>query len=240
MGRLREKLIQQYAEHYSAVNKRIDDKLADPATARARQLIYGDLVDSLPPGSKILDVGCGAGSFLQWVSSKPGVVAKGVDKSWGQVEAARDLLPGVEILCEDGAEYLRNNSETFHGIFCMDVLEHIEGEDSLLEWVESAFHALCEGGFFCCRMPNAANLTSNYSRYMDITHERCFTATSALQLLNAAGLRECRILPIQAAHFTGRFRLALEAYVHRIVFRLCGRGSERIFTSNICAVGYRK
>ena len=89
----------------------------------------------------------------------------------------------------DGLEYLRSNRDSFDGIFCTDVLEHIPGTANCIEWVQAAHNALRPGGFFVCRCPNAANLTAGFSRYIDLTHERSFTDVSMLQLLEAGDLQ---------------------------------------------------
>src|SRR5205807_1987927 len=117
------------------------------------------------------------------------------------------LLPDTEIALEEGLEYLRKHPDSFSGIFCSDVLEHIPGDDDLLGWVESCIRALKPGGFFVARSPNAANLSATYSRYLDLTHERCFTSQSMLQLFEVAGFQNSRILPLRVGHFSGRARI---------------------------------
>lgn len=240
MSRLRDILVRQYAEHYSRINESVDPRALTDRSMAMMSLMYGDIIASLPPGSRILDLGCGTGFLLNWLSRQPGITAIGVDGSATQVDIARRCLPEVEVVCEDGLEFLNRNQKTFSGIFCTDVLEHIYNEDNMLAFVESAREALLNGGFFFCRMPNAANLTATYSRYIDLTHERSFTSASILQLLEAAGLRDCRIVPIRMAHMSGRIRLVLERLIHRAIFRLCGHDLEKVFTSNVCAIGYRK
>jgi cyclopropane fatty-acyl-phospholipid synthase-like methyltransferase len=174
MSRLRRLVIEKYADHYSRVNIPTHSTTLPTKILRGMQANYGDLIRSLPPGSQVLDLGCGVGFLLFWLSQQPGIIPIGVDSSITQVKVARENVPGVEIISEDGLEYLRKNTGRFKGIFCIDLLEHIPGDDLCLEWVEAARDALQPGGFFYCRCPNAANLTGNYSRYMDLTHERIF------------------------------------------------------------------
>lgn len=234
MGRLRERVLAMYGEHYARVNR--DEEMGP--RLRAMEAMYGEFVASLPAGSRVLDLGCGAGFLLSWLGTRPGIVPVGVDRSMPQVEVARRRLPGVAIICEDGLRYLRNNRNGFAGIFCLDVLEHVPGEDRCLNWVEMALAALHPGGFFLCRVPNAASLIGNHSRWMDLTHERLFTSTSILELLRAGGLKDCRVVPFRAAHFLGRVQVMVEAAVHRGVFWMCRRRWEGVFTKNVCAVGF--
>lgn len=234
----RDRLIQDYATHYARVNEFVDPTTMSARDLETMTLNYGFLVDALPPGATVLDVGCGTGILLRWLADREGVTPVGVDLSPTMVGFARSKLPAIEIACADALEFLRERQGAFHGIFCTDLLEHIPGVDECIELAEAARAALEPGGFFYCRSPNAASLTGSYGRYMDLTHERAFTSTSMLQLLDAAGFERARVVPIRAPHAAGRARLAVEAALHRVVFRICGRGLERVFTSNVCAVGF--
>ncbi len=241
MSRLRERLIEQYARQY----KRVNFYDTDPSSISSRtleymDLMFRDLVAPLPNGSRVLDLGCGTGLLLAWLARQPGLIPVGVDSSESQIEIARKSLPGIEVTLADGLEYLAQNPNTFAGILCNDVLEHIPGEDQCLAWVEAARNALIDGGFFCCRVPNASNLTGSHARYIDLTHERAFTDTSLFQLLEAAGLQDCRIVPVRAKRPIARLRLFLERILHTIVYLICGQGGRRVYTNNISACGYKK
>ncbi len=240
MSRLHDTLIEQYAEHYQRVNAYVISEMPPVKYFKGMQLMYGDLISQVPHNGKVLDLGCGTGFLLSWLAAQKNIVPVGIDSSGSQVEIARSRLPTLEIICDDGLHYLHQNPDTFAGIFCTDVLEHIPGEDLCLTWVEAAWAALRPGGFFFCRVPNAANLTGTYSRYIDLTHQRSFTSPSLLQLLQAGGLQNCRIVPIREGHYSGKIRLMAESVLHRVIFRICGRDLERVFTSNVCAVGFRK
>jgi hypothetical protein len=74
---------------------------------------------------------------------------------------------------------------------------------------------------------------------MDLTHQRCFTATSLVQLLEAGGLAEARPTPLRNVNWRDGTRLAAEHAFHLCLFYLTGRRSERFFTQNIHAVAYR-
>jgi cyclopropane fatty-acyl-phospholipid synthase-like methyltransferase len=238
MSRLHDDLIANYAEQYARVNVSVDPATAPPRHWKALDLTHGDLIARLPAGSEILDLGCGTGYLLSWLGRHPGIVPVGVDASAGQAALARRFLPDLDIESSEGLDYLRRNAGRFKGIFCTDVLEHLPGDDLRLEWLDAAREALQPGGFFYCRVPNAANLLGARGRYMDLTHDKIFTETSLLQLLEAARFRSCRVVPIRAAHLSGRVRLAAEALLHKMIYRLCGNTLERVFTGNVCAVGF--
>ncbi len=240
MGRLDAKLSQAYFTHYARINP-----CTDPAKLSARvlanfRLMYGELVESLPTGSRVLDLGCGTGFLLRWLSSLENVIPVGVDASQSQVEALRSYLPGIEVHCADGLDYLKGGQEAFGGIFSTDVLEHLPSADLCLEWIEAVRASLIPGGFFVCQVPNAANLTGFYSRSMDLTHHRAFTSSSLLQLLEAGGLEGCAVMPMKYADIKGKMRRKLENLVHSALYRVCSRERDAVYSFNIIGVGYRR
>jgi 2-polyprenyl-3-methyl-5-hydroxy-6-metoxy-1,4-benzoquinol methylase len=239
MSQLRDQLVTDYAEHFSRLNTSLDAQQMSPHELRMHDLTFGPVLRECPRPARILDLGCGVGFLLNWLSRHPGVTPVGVDASPTQLEIARKMFPDLEITASDGLDYLRSHADSFDGIFCTDVLEHIPGTDNCIEWVQTARAALRPGGFFACRGPNAANLTGGFCRYIDLTHERSFTDVSILQLLDAGGLRRNRILPIKAGHVAGRIRQQVEYMLHRVIYRICGVSVAKEFTYNVCAVGYR-
>jgi 2-polyprenyl-3-methyl-5-hydroxy-6-metoxy-1,4-benzoquinol methylase len=238
MSRLRDKLIQQYAEHYARTNEDINPTSMQPQAFAALEATFGPALDGVTPGARVLDVGCGTGFLLYWLWKRGGVAPVGVDASRTQIAVLKQHLPEIEVHCADGLSFMRQHPGTFEVIFCTDVLEHIPDE-ILLDWVETARAALTPGGAFVCRVPNASNLTAAQARYIDLTHERCFTVQSLTQLLDTGGFSGCRILPIRLAHLSGRVRLLAEQILHRAVYRICGDAGQRVFTSNIVALARR-
>jgi 2-polyprenyl-3-methyl-5-hydroxy-6-metoxy-1,4-benzoquinol methylase len=233
---LRQKLIRDYASHYARHNDGLGP-VAQAANARAHlDASYGDIVASLAPGSEVLDLGCGSGYLLAWLSTHGHLRVAGVDTSESQIAAAANDLPGVHVECGDGIRFLRRHPGRFAAIFCLDVLEHIP-DDQLLDWLTATHDALMPGGLFICKVPNAANLTAAQLRYIDLTHVRSFTGSSLQQLLEAADFVHCRMMPVRAGRVLGSIRGTVEWLVHKALYRLCGNGRERIFTLTLIGVG---
>lgn len=240
MSRLRDRLSEQYAKHYARVNPTTDPVAMAERNYKSMQAMYSDLLSALPEGSRVLDLGCGTGMILYWLSKQRDIIPIGVDNSATQVQIAKQCVPGMDIFFEEGLSFLQRHPDSFSGILCIDVLEHLETADLCLELVETARAALTPGGFLFCRVPNAANLFSSYSRYMDLTHERLFTSTSLLQLFEAAGFQRCQVRPERYGELRNRFRVTLETPFHRFLFRLCGHGPrEKIFTANVCIAAFK-
>ncbi len=83
--------------------------------------------------TSLLDIGCGVGEFGKHCKKDiPGLAVKAVDVSKVAVEKARKN--GVDAICADvGNERLPFDGESFDGIFCGEVIEHVFDTDGLLE-----------------------------------------------------------------------------------------------------------
>jgi len=208
-------------------------------TLRSLDRTHGDLVRSLPAGARVLELGCGSGTLLRWLSEyHPHVKPVGVDVSAGQIATVRSALPLAEVYQNDGLEFLRQHPSEFAGVFCFHLLEHLPDAE-LVAWVRSIYSALSPGGFFCCRTPNAANVVGLYHRYDDLTHTRVFANDSLLQLMDIAGFAEARIVPIRAGWPVAWVRSTLEYVLHRMLFLISGNATVRHFSTELCAVARR-
>lgn len=234
---LNQRLLDQYSQHYARVNRSVVPGAMSRRQRQGLERTHQHLIRGLPPGSRVVDIGCGTGHLLRWLSEYRGLELNGVDQSDEQLAIARNGLADVEFTQGDGRAYMSANPGAFAGIFCFDVLEHIPGDDQLLAWIETAHSALQPGGFFCCRCPNAANLLASYSRYIDLTHQRMLTRTSLIQLLEAGGFVEMEVVPLRPGWIGGAIRMTVESWVHQMLYHLCGRRPEPIVTTNICVVG---
>ncbi len=86
-------------------------------------------LDGLPPGSKVLDAGCGTGGLLRVLNEKFEVT--GLDASRDAVEAARP-----QAITQGEVEAIPFRTEDFDAVTCIDVLYH--------QKVGSEVHALKE------------------------------------------------------------------------------------------------
>src|SRR5258708_24035038 len=117
MSTLHDAAIRQYTEQYGRVNPAgLDATKVAPRTYRNMELMYGSGVDRLTPGSVVVDIGCGAGFFLRWLSKRPGLRLLGVDACEGQADCARRAAPQAEIVVQDALTFLENKSSVFGGV----------------------------------------------------------------------------------------------------------------------------
>jgi cyclopropane-fatty-acyl-phospholipid synthase len=77
----------------------------------------------LQPGMKVLDLGCGFGSFLKYAAEKYGVSGVGVNLSKEQVKFARDAAKGLPL--EFQLKDYREANGTFDRIISIGLMEHV-------------------------------------------------------------------------------------------------------------------
>jgi len=146
----------------------------------------------LDTSAPILDIGCGAGDFLDAVQSDGYTCVEGVDLSPSQVRAAAARgLTGVTLA--PAVEYLRARPERYAVISAFSVLEH-QGRAELFEMLDAVTGALRPGGCLIAVVPNAKGLFGAHVRFADITHELSFTPMSVTQICAVVGLKEPLVL----------------------------------------------
>ena len=243
MNRLRQALFDQYDQHYlrgNALRKETVNAAEYERHMANYECEFASVLKRAPQDAPIVDIGCGMGFLLYWLSRTRSQQFSlvGVEFSEAQLAFARENLPpNVEIVKNSGTAYLRDHPGRFSIVFCTDVLEHLENDDELLEMLETSRAALLPGGLFVCRVPNMANLAGPQLRYIDITHTRGFTSSSLLQLLEGVGFSKVWIEPRRAEDTSQWLRMRIEHWLHFVVFRICGVATESHFGRTISAVG---
>jgi SAM-dependent methyltransferase len=78
---------------YTAIEAWTYDAFIAPAVAELLARNLGEMLDRIPRGGRVLDVGCGGGQALALLAAeRPDLRLHGVDLSWGQVGRARARL----------------------------------------------------------------------------------------------------------------------------------------------------
>ena len=162
-----------------------------------------------PEAARILDIGCGAGEFLELSGERFGAVL-GIDPSPASVRLCRSR--GVPALRADGSA-LPFASGSMEVVRAMNILEHILDPRV---FVREIYRVLEPGGLVLIRMPTQYSIlypVANF--YDDYTHIRPLSRPGLRRLLNDAGLE---ILSIQG-YTAGRNWLE----------RILGRGLGLVF-----------
>jgi len=99
----------------------------------------------LQPGMKILDIGCGWGSFIKYAAEKYNVEAIGITVSREQVEFGEKLCTGlpVEIRLQD----YRDVNDKFDHIVSIGMIEHV-GYKNYRTYMEVVHRCLKDDGLF--------------------------------------------------------------------------------------------
>lgn len=166
------------------------------------------LAEPLPPGARVLDVGCATGFFLDLVARR-GAEPYGVEVSPYAARVAAARFPG-RIVCGElaGAGY---PAEMFHAVFLSDVVEHVLDPAALLREV---FRVLRPGGCVVVTTPDAespgARLLGRHWYHLKEEHLVYFTRRALRYALARAGFRALRFRPgrkaVTLAYLASHFR----------------------------------
>jgi SAM-dependent methyltransferase len=241
MSEFKERLIQEYRSHYEEMNPSIDPTSPNRKSVLCWQRTWGPMLARLPADLPILDLACGTGFLSFWLAKTQRRPVIAVDASVEMIRFGKKQVEEAgERVCltfevSDGLKYLQNTELNFAAIFCTDILEHLS-ESELAEWLLAVQKRLGSNSKFCCRVPNASNLLASYSRYIDLTHTRCFSASSLRQLLRAYDFSSIQVFDEVPGHLLGKVRQQFEHFLHRFLFRLTGRTGGEPFGRNIYAI----
>ncbi len=162
----------------------------DPDEVRRTQTErYADLLlDRLPAGLPVVDIGCGRGELLQELQRR-GATVLGVDTDPGMVAEAGER--GVPVRQRDAVGFLREvEPGSLGAIFSAHVAEHLLLDD-LLELISLSVSRLRPGGVFVAETPNPESLIVLGNSYvLDPTHVRPLHPSLFTFLCESAGFRE--------------------------------------------------
>jgi methionine biosynthesis protein MetW len=156
-----------------------------------------NILDSLPRGLSVLDVGCGSGVHGAELKRAHGHRVTGVDLSEQSIAKAKTRLEEAYVADVTKPErYPFFGSRRFDVIVFSDILEHLYDPASVLS---SHYHLLAPGGHLLISLPNVAiwnvRLSVLAGRFeyqdtgtLDRTHIRFFTRSTFQRFVREAGL----------------------------------------------------
>jgi O-antigen chain-terminating methyltransferase len=151
---------------------------------------YIPYADRFPRGSRVLDVGCGRGEFLELLAER-GIEGCGIDSDADMVEAVRKK--GLQAEAADALPYLRDHANEFDGVFASHVIEHLPAEQ-VRDLVHGAAGALRPGGRLLLVTPNPHNLQMHLRDFwIDLQHVRFYSQDGVRWLLHEAALRDIEV-----------------------------------------------
>ncbi len=136
-------------EHWKTTNFEILFKII-----RSNQFIIKITKKYLPPGSKILEGGCGRGDKV-YVLSKSGYDVYGVDWAKRTVDLINKFAPELKVTCQD-VRSLNFEDNFFDGYWSLGVIEHFyEGYEAV---IKEAYRVIKKNGILFLTFPSMSIL----------------------------------------------------------------------------------
>ena len=137
---------------------------------------------------RVLDIGCGDGTFAARLAAQQGARVTGVDPSPAALERARAAHPGLDWLAPTVEGALPLADASFDVVVCVYVLEHVADTQSLMS---EARRVLVRGGLLAIAVPyhgrtrNMMTALRGFERHFDPLEPvlRFYTARSLRALL---------------------------------------------------------
>ena len=168
---------------------------------------------NLPKSARILDIGCGSGSFLKALSEQGYTEIAGIDLSEEQVKLAHQL--GVtQVQQGDLVDFLNAADHKFDLISGMDIIEHFT-KNELVDLLRLIQNHLNPCGIAIFRTPNLDAPMATVYANGDFTHENYMNASSAQQVLMACGFEQ-----VQVFESNMQIPNALKEIIRKVVFSL--------------------
>jgi GT2 family glycosyltransferase/2-polyprenyl-3-methyl-5-hydroxy-6-metoxy-1,4-benzoquinol methylase/glycosyltransferase involved in cell wall biosynthesis len=169
---------------------RYDDQRAIEPTPDSS---YGKLLAHVPPGARVLDVGCAYGGFSAALRRLRNCTVVGVEIDPIEAESARSRCD--QLFVGDIADLVHRLPRDFDVVVAADVLEHLADPKTVLEALAGV---LRPGGAVLASIPNVTHLSVILSlangRFprsreglLDSTHVQFFGEQDVLELFRAAG-----------------------------------------------------
>jgi len=134
---------------------------------------------------RVLDLACGPGVFLELLR-EAGIEAIGVDRDEEIVKKARQK--DLNVIQADIFDYLERTEESYEGIFCSHVLEHLPFDRVTLfiEWIAKR---LVPGGILVFVLPNPGSIRLHlFGFWRDPEHVRFYTGNLIASVCHHYGL----------------------------------------------------
>jgi SAM-dependent methyltransferase len=156
------------------------------------------------PGARLLDLGCGVGTVATHLNAA-GYVVDYADVHPEALDRARRRARERLGAAAEERRYLRLDvtreaPPPYHGILCLDVLEHLPDDLGVLRRIASSLTAAGPAAFLLLTVPAFPVLWSRWD--VAERHQRRYTRRALRQLAEAAGLRverlSCFFLPLFA------------------------------------------
>jgi SAM-dependent methyltransferase len=189
-----EKVVERNVKQKNSLQKfsRLLKRFFSKATKRDKSAIfYNRLLKYLPAKSKILDIGCGDGSFIY--KAKESFVCTGIEISEYLASLARKD-PGVKVISGNFLS-MEFNSQEYDGVTLISLLEHLEDP---LQAMKKCFGFLRRGGVLLMKTVNYNCLNrrvkrENWTGFRPPDHVVYFNPSNLKLLLKKTGFKKIKV-----------------------------------------------
>ena len=137
-----------------------------------RDLEWNEFKKYIKPNQRFLDLGCGAGYFLDKASKELNCEVYGIDPSPGKHGVGRYGDSINQNIIKGFAENIDYQDEYFDAILCSHVLEHVTDEEKSLSEIR---RVLKPDGVLIIGMPTASmSIIAVFSHYFFTTHANIY------------------------------------------------------------------
>jgi SAM-dependent methyltransferase len=193
-------------DYYEQLWQRLPDVLDPPELAMRTRLLAGEL----RAGDRVLDLGCGEGTFTQIAADLGAGTVIGVEVAQAAIDRARRAHPDLDFRLApiDGPLPLPDGSVDL--VWCSEVIEHVA---DTAPWLSELRRVLARGGRLLLSTPAHGRLrllAHGVERYSDPQgdHLHLYTARSLRALLEEFDFADVRVA---AASGPPRLRRTLSA-----------------------------
>lgn len=195
----------------------------------------------------ILDLGCGDGRVLRFLSAKGFRQVWGVDRDADSL-ASIGTLPGVTLECNEvGLDYLHQQRGRFRLIILKQMIYYVERSE-ILAFMQALRDALTDDGAILVEYFNASLLSSRMTELKDPFIRTAYTEHAMRRLFAASGLHlwftggERRSAGRLRSRVYDALRATWVALLQAVYILERGYDSElpRIYTKSIIAVAGRR
>ncbi len=219
-------------------NEDTSNIISDYRTYRKR---YLHLLKSYNKDSKIIELGCGSGYFLQFLKQEGFNNIYGIDISEQQIKKAK--LKGLNVEVKNVFEFFKEDRK-YDIVFALDFIEHFE-KNELPDLFEGINKIMNKNGIIIIRTPNGQGIAPQKYIYGDLTHLTIFNPNSLFQILKLMGFDEINFYetcPV-SVNLTGFIRAVLWKLI-KVVFnsiRIIESGDwDKILTQNLICTARKK
>lgn len=199
---------------------------------------YLPFLRSVPADQPVLELGCGPGYVLEFLSQHRFSRVEGIDVSKEQIALARER--GNTAFVADAFKFLRSKKGKYAAILAIDFVEHFS-KSELLVLFPLIFKALRPGGILLLQTPNGQGLFPGQVIYGDLTHMTIFAQDSLKHILTLTGFRNIRFAETGPApdSLEGKLRSFLWNFIRagiRIIRQIEAKNSSKLWTESfICS-----